>query len=188
MSNQAKHQPPSPAQVGTPRGSALASGTIAKPSVVDVLIQCSVVALFHGFEIAVAPQTPVSVRFTDLAPHYPLGLVAFDSRYMGGTLALWLPEAVLAKVHEHEGSSNDRDLLRGLVSQLMARFKHRLLGYQVTLRSSVPTCIDHESELLRLAPSSDTSTVYCFRTLREQILVVVNGTVDEARLRYSGAG
>lgn len=78
-----------------------------------------------------------------------------------------------------------RDLLRELTNQLAGRVKNRLLNFTLMLSIGVPTVLSGQA-LERQRQKRDTETLYLFRTLRGEILVTLDLSIDGDALSYSG--
>jgi hypothetical protein len=74
-------------------------------------------------------------------------------------------------------------LLRELTNQLLGRIKNRLLQFQVTLRTSLPSVV--RKRTLDRQFASSPFAAYVFRTLRGEIVMTVHGMIDEAALNYA---
>ncbi|HXK19707.1 MAG TPA: hypothetical protein VNG33_17975 [Polyangiaceae bacterium] len=77
-----------------------------------------------------------------------------------------------------------RDLMRELTNQLAGRVKNRLLNFTLMLNIGVPTVLSGPA-LERQRPRRDTEVVYLFRTLRGEIVVTLDLTIDPSALNYS---
>lgn len=84
-----------------------------------------------------------------------------------------------------ESSLSARDLMRELTNQLAGRVKNRLLNFALMLTIGVPTVLSGQA-LERQRPRRDTEIVYLFRTLRGEIVVTLDLSVDPTALDYSG--
>jgi hypothetical protein len=170
---------------GTPSQGLPASG---QPSTFDTLIQSSAVGLFHAYGVAAAPLTPVTTSFEHLRPHYPVAVISFRSQGMDAALILSIPPGVCSELKlDGVRTHTHRDLVRELANQAMGRIKNRLTQYQVTLQCGLPTSVDRARDLELLAPQRGPLTSFGFRTVHQNILLAIKGTVDTSFLVYASA-
>ena len=97
-----------------------------------------------------------------------------------------IPLAVLTqmKVDPHLNIQT-RDWLRELTNQLVGRIKNRLLRFQYALQGGIPTVLERRM-LGQRTLLNESATFYGFRTLRGEVQVIVDGTIDESTFAYSG--
>jgi hypothetical protein len=153
----------------------------------DALVQSSAVELFQSRGIAVAPL-PSSVG----NPHQPTyfglaGVVTLSSPKAGGSISLSWADAVFSLFTPPVAATSlgARDLLRELTNQLAGRVKNRLLNFNLMLTIGVPTVLSGQA-LERQRPRRETEVVYMFRTLRGEIVITLDLTIDPDALNYSG--
>jgi hypothetical protein len=152
----------------------------------DAIVQGATVGLFHSFGVAVAPL-PKAKPDSRFGFHEFTCAVAFDGAKSRGGLMLSMPQDAFALLRQVPTESHRvHDVLRELTNQLMGRLKNRLAQFQLSLHSGLPTVLDHESAERRLARSAN-AVAFPFRTLRGELHVIVDGTIDEGALVYSGA-
>jgi hypothetical protein len=151
---------------------------------IDVIIQSSAVGLFHALGVALAPlprkPAPGAPWSLDWA-----GYADFDAPCMRGSLTLSLPDDLCQSLR-FDGArvQNTSDLLRELTNQLLGRIKNRLVQFNVTLRTGLPTIVDRATLARRTAGLA--TLVYPFRTLRGEIAVTLYGQVNDSALVYTG--
>ncbi|MEO7037175.1 MAG: chemotaxis protein CheX [Polyangiaceae bacterium] len=162
---------------------------VALRSLVDALVQSSTVELFQSRGIAVAPL-PSSVGNAHQGGYFALGgLVTLTSAKASGSLSLSWADAVFSLFAPQVPASSvgARDLVRELTNQLAGRVKNRLLNFALTLSIGIPTVRSGE-DLEQQRPRRDTDVLYRFRTLRGDVVVILDLTIDGGALSYSGSG
>jgi hypothetical protein len=153
----------------------------------DALVQSSTVELFQSRGIAVAPL-PSSVGNPHQPTYFTLaGVVALTSPKANGSLSLSWADAVFSLFTPPVPASamGARDLMRELTNQLAGRIKNRLLNFALMLNIGVPTVLSGQA-LERQRPRRETEVVYLFRTLRGEIVVTLDITIDPGALNYAG--
>jgi hypothetical protein len=155
-------------------------------NILSTIVQSSVVELFRGVGIAVAPlpkgfAAPMSTQGCVSAA------ISYSSPSMTGTLNLHVPQPLLAQAMLSETVTlKGADLTREFSNQLLGRIKNRLLTYQIVLRLGLPT-----NAAPNLAPPRrDDKQVYLeyfFQSLRGLVYVTLRGTVDYAAINYAGS-
>jgi hypothetical protein len=164
----------------------LPASVVASPGIVDSIVQGSTVDLFEAYEVAVAPRvrTKGSARRRQSSEY--TGVVSFNGKGSRGTLMLDIPMAVLTQLKTGPGVSiQTMDWLRELTNQLAGRIKNRLLRFQYDLQAGLPTVFDRRM-LEHRPPPSESATFYGFRTMRGEIQVILDGTIDESTFAYEG--
>lgn len=152
----------------------------------DAILQGVTVGLFHSFGVAVAPL-PKAKPSSRTTFHELTGAMEFEGGTSHGTLMLSMPGGVFALLHRVPVESHRTpDVLRELTNQLMGRLKNRLAQFQLSLSSALPIVLDSQSVERRRARGGN-MTIYPFRTLRGELHVIVDGTIDEGALVYSGS-
>jgi hypothetical protein len=102
-----------------------------------------------------------------------------------GRLTISMPSAVFALVRDDEiRAARPDDWGRELVNQLMGRIKNRLLQFGATLQIGLPASINPNAE--EKPEHSSTLRVYTGRTLRGNVLLMLDGMPDESELSYVG--
>lgn len=151
----------------------------------DTIVQSSTVDLFHACAIAVAPLARSNSARKLPGKERLLGTIQFNSAALTGSTTLSVPQAVYDASCNATVAASGTDWIREQTNQLMGRIKKRLTQLQVTLETGLPS-IPTPDRLQRLQ-SSNTASVYEFRALRGEILVVVDARIDYGALVYSGA-
>lgn len=154
--------------------------------VIDTIIQSSTVELFHSYGAALAPL-PRGYRVSDDVKNLDLyGVIGFNAPGFTGHLTLGLPTAVLSLMNS-DGARNrrDHDWVRELSNQLMGRVKNRLMQFQVTLHVGLPSVMNRDAAQRRTS-RSESVFIYCFRTIRGQVVVTLEGNIDESVIAYAG--
>jgi hypothetical protein len=156
-------------------------------SALDTIIQSSTVDLFHTCAVAVAPLPRGSATAKALGPERLLGTILFSSGSMDGTLALSVPHAVFA-ASKRAGARRPpgTDWIREQTNQLFGRIKKRLAQLQVVLQAGLPFIPSPET-VKRLQTSKNPACVYEFRTLRGEVVVLMDANIDYSALVYSGS-
>lgn len=157
----------------------------APRQILDVILQSSTVELFHALGVALAP---VARSWTAAAPreHFDVvGSVTFSEQRANGTLVLSLDDGVYALFRQPAESRHAKqDLLRELTNQLIGRIKNRLLQFRLTLRTGLPTAVQRRM-LEQQFGATPPFAAYVFRTLRGEIVMTVQGMIDESALDYT---
>jgi hypothetical protein len=154
-------------------------------SIVDTIVQGATVDLFRIYGVAVAP-VPRAKRPSLAPPEGFCGTITFSGKGFTGSLTLFVPAAILSLTKAGVVQAlHPRDWIRELTNQLMGRIKTRLLHLQVTLQTGLPSAMDRRLIDPRRSPSG-TVLIYEFRTIREEVMVTLEGTFDESALKYSG--
>lgn len=156
-------------------------------AVVDSIIQSSAVELFHSLAVSVAPVagtllgSRVRPKDTDL-----MGVIRFTGKGFTGQLTLAIPVEVINLIRiEPNLPAKQRDWTRELTNQLMGRIKNRLMHFQIQPQVGLPTVWEREG-IQRHVRFSDSAIGYLFRTLRGELLVILDATIDESVFVYSG--
>jgi hypothetical protein len=174
-----------PPDESPPSSSRNAAPAAIRP-LLDALVQSSAVELFQSRGIAVAPL-PSSVGNPHQGTYFTLaGVVALSSAKANGSLTLSWADPVFSLFTPPVAASSlaGRDLMRELTNQLAGRVKNRLLNFTLMLTIGVPTVLSGQA-LERQRPRRDTEVVYMFRTLRGEIVVTMDMTIDGDALNYS---
>ena len=156
-------------------------------AVLDSVIQSSTIEVFQAYGIAVAPIPRFSTvpKDKDLED-YLAGLTTFAGRGFNGTLTLLLPQETLSLArHDITRPASSLDWTRELTNQLIGRIKNRLMQFQVSAQSGLPTAMSGPS-LPRRGNRAAPFAVYGFRTLRREVVVTLTGAVDYSIFVYSG--
>jgi len=175
-----------------PAPAALATGVPQKPAkyaarpLLDAIVQSTTVDLFHSQGIAVAPL-PSSLAGPEPGTYFAFaGVVNFTSAKANGNLSLSWADSVFSLFTPPVVASahSSRDLLRELTNQLIGRVKNRLMHFQLFLRIGVPSVMSGQA-LERQRQRRDMEIVYRFRTLRGEVVVTLDASVDAGALSYS---
>jgi hypothetical protein len=168
-----------------PESSAERATGSAPRQVLDVILQSCTVELFHALGVAVAP---IGRSWTASAPraHFSLvGTVGFSDPKANGSLVLSMDDSVYALFPQPALTSRAKeDLLRELTNQLIGRIKNRLLQFQLTLRTALPSVV-RKQMIDQQFGSATPFAAYVFRTLRGEVVMTVHGLIDEAALNYA---
>lgn len=152
----------------------------------DTIIQSSTVDLFHACSIAVAPLARTSATRKAVEGERLLGMIPFNSKSMTGSATLSVPSAVFATAAASEPrKASGPDWIREQTNQLLGRIKKRLTQFQVALQTGLPS-IPTPQRLQRLEAGASSASVYEFRALRGEVIVVLDANIDYSALLYSG--
>jgi hypothetical protein len=157
----------------------------------DTLLQSSLVELFQAYDVALAPLPRGSQpgATPDQAASIAFASVRGSSGPTAtGKLTLGLPGGVF-EIMKNNGAYSTRqgDWTRELVNQLMGRFKNRLLAYGFQLQAGLPTSLGRETLNTRLQKNETEPRTYRARTLRGDIVALLEGSLKETDLVYRGA-
>ena len=169
-----------------------AGPTSAQRGLMDTIVQGSLVDLFQSCGVAVAPQPRGRSNFAQLEIPEISAAINFTLVQTAGTpptqgrLTLSLPEALFGIMKtESVRRPQQFDWVRELTNQLAARIKHRLLPLCTAMQPLLPSMLTREAlEGLRIR--FPTMRIYLGRTLRGDVLVTLDGNIDESRLNYTG--
>ena len=158
----------------------------------DTIVQGALVELFQSCGVAVAPQPRGRLDLTQLKIPEISAAISFTlaqsvkATPCAGKLTLSVPEALFSIMKtESTRRPQQLDWVRELTNQLAARIKHRLLPFGAVMQPMLPTLITRETlegQRVRFA----SMRIYRGRTLRGDVLVTLDGNIDESRLVYSG--
>jgi hypothetical protein len=151
----------------------------------DALVQGSLVDLFAAYAVALAPL-PRSARAVLPSLSDICGSVTFTHPSASGRVTLCVPSAVLDDMSRGSAGALRSDWARELTNQLTGRIKNRLLPFNVRLQLGASAVADAAQVASHLSSSPD-SRVYAARTLRGQVLVLVDGLPHESELTYVGS-
>lgn len=175
-----------------PIASAPASANNSQRGLFDTIVQGALVDLFQSCGVALAPQPrgrlDVSVlKLPEITAAINFTLTQPPNEIASpGRITLSLPSALFEIMHaEPTRRPQQLDWIRELTNQLAAHIKHRLLPFCASMQPSLPGLLSRdafEAQRARL-PSL---RLYLGRTLRGDVLVTVDGQIDESRLIYSG--
>ena len=158
----------------------------------DTIVQGALVELFQSCGVAVAPQPRGRLDLSQLKIPEVSAAISFTlaqsvkATPCPGRLTLSLPDALFTIMRaESMRRPQQLDWVRELTNQLAARIKHRLLPFGAAMQPLLPSLITRdtlEAQRARFA----SMRIYLGRTLRGDVLVTLDGTIDESRLVYSG--
>jgi hypothetical protein len=151
----------------------------------DLVVQRSAVELFASIGVAIAPM-PAIVTAPRFGAEDLVGIVQLSVNGAKGSLAVGASPATLARAKGYSPTSSMQDWLRELANQLAGRIKNRLARYQVTVEVSLPSAFAR-SAFERGFELKGATTVYVFRTIKDDVQVVLSGDVGSIDLRFSGA-
>jgi hypothetical protein len=164
----------------------------AQRGLMDTIVQGALVELFQSCGVAVAPQPrgrlDVSqVKIPDISAAISFTLAqSIKATPCAGRITLSVPEALFSIMKaESMRRTQQVDWVRELTNQLAARIKHRLLPFGAALNPLLPSLITRES-LEGQRHRFPSMRIYLGRTLRGDVLVTLDGNIDESRLVYSG--
>jgi len=98
-----------------------------------------------------------------------------------------MPFSVLELTRVNTSGNLTSDWSRELTNQLMGRIKNRLLHFNVRIEVGQLSSIDSKLLATQLERST-ASRVYAGRTLRGEVIVILEGMPEESELTYVGAG
>ena len=106
-----------------------------------------------------------------------------------GRMALTVPEELFALMKlESTRQPQHFDWVRELTNQLAARLKHRLLPFEVDMQPALPSLVSRSAlEDQQSQARFPNARTYVARTLRSEIIVILQCGIDESRLNYAGA-
>lgn len=159
---------------------------MSPPALVETAVQASVVDLFRGLGVAVAPMPPASGRLPAQTPDLA-AITQFTSPAASGILCLGCAMSV---VQLAKGSASTEfakeDWIREVVNQLMGGVKKRFLQFGVCLEVSLPVLATAKL-IEQHTTGSPASKVFPFRTMRGDIVVILDATIDDRSFEYCGA-
>lgn len=155
----------------------------APRQILDVILQSCTVELFHALGVAVAPVARSWTAASPRAHFSSVGTATFADPKANGTLMLSLDDSVYALFPTPAvGAPAREDLLRELTNQLIGRIKNRLLQFQLVLRTGLPTVL--RKQMLDRQFAATPFAAYVFRTIRGEVVMTMNGIIDESALNY----
>lgn len=168
-----------------------ATKAAAQRGQLDTIISSAMVDVFRSCGVAVAPRAARDgsgdVRIPDVSAAIGFSLrQGDDPKAIVGRLTLSVPDDLFTIMRVQGTKPLQLDLIRELTNQLAARIKHRLLPFDAALQPALPGLLSRmATEVLKA--KSPGLRVYCGRTLRGEVVVTLEGEIDESRLVYSGA-
>jgi hypothetical protein len=152
----------------------------------NTIVQSATVELFAACGVAAAPLPQAALGSNELEMPEISASISFSGSGFSGTLTLAMAEPVFVLMKQDPTRPfKTRDWIRELTNQLMGRLKKRLLQFQVTLTTGLPSA-SNSSVTQRQGERSGSTRIFLFRTLRGQILVSLQGALNEAALKYEG--
>lgn len=153
----------------------------------DTIIQSSTVDLFHACSVAIAPLARTTTARKAADSDRLTGMISFSSTSMTGSAILSVPNAVfVTATGSVQRKPSGGDWIREQTNQLLGRIKKRLTQFQVTLQTGLPT-VPTPQRVQRLQGGDSPTNVYEFRTLRGEVIVILDANIDYSALLYSGA-
>ena len=161
-------------------------------AVMDTIVQGALVDLMQSCGVAVAPQPRGRLNLAELAIPEVSSAIGFTLAQTvnvtpgPGRLTLSLPESLFAIMKQDTTRRPQQfDWVRELTNQLAARIKHRLLPLGAAMQPMLPSMLTREA-LESARVRFPAMRVYVGRTLRGDVLVTLDATIDESRLNYTG--
>jgi hypothetical protein len=158
----------------------------------DTIVQGALVELFQSCGVAVAPQARGRLDVSQLKIPEVTASITFTLAQSVkatpciGRLTLALPSALFTIMKtESTRTPQQLDWVRELTNQLAARIKHRLMPFGAAMQPLLPSLVTRDA-LEAQRPRFASMRIYSGRTLRGDVLVMLDGTIDESRLVYSG--
>jgi hypothetical protein len=153
-------------------------------TLVDTIIRGAAVDLFHSYSIALAPLAhtyrPGELQLPEVA-----AFIDFQAPSFAGTLYLCCPFDLIPDGGNANRKATAEDWVRELTNQLLGRIKKRLLQSNVDLKAGLPKT--GNSELIqRHFVRVKNPKLYEFRTLRGPVVLLIDGTVSDSVVSYSG--
>ena len=164
----------------------------AQRGLMDTIVQGALVELFQSCGVAVAPQPRGRLDLSQLKIPEVSAAIGFTLAQSvkatpgAGRLTLSVPEALFTIMKaESVRKPQQFDWVRELTNQLAARIKHRLLPFCAAMQPHLPSLLTRDALEAQRA-RFPAMRIYVGRTLRGDVLVMVDGNIDESRLVYSG--
>ena len=168
-----------------------AGPSAAQRGLMDTIVQGALVELFQSCGVAVAPQPrgrlDVSqLKIPEISAAINFSLVqTVKATPCAGRITLSLPQALFTIMKaETLRTPQQLDWVRELTNQLAAQIKHRLLPFGASMQPLLPSLITRDALEVQRSRFA-TMRIYLGRTLRGDVLVTVDGNIDESRLVYS---
>ena len=160
--------------------------------VMDTIVQGALVDLFQSCGVAVAPQPRGRANVAELSIPEVSAAIGFTLVQSGsatpspGRLTLSLPEPLFAIMKSDSTRRPQHfDWVRELTNQLAARIKHRLLPFCTSMQPLLPSMLTRDA-LESMRARFPSMRLYLGRTLRGDVLVTLDGNIDDSRLNYTG--
>jgi len=164
----------------------------AQRGLMDTIVQGALVELFQSCGVAVAPQPRGRLDTSQLKIPEISAAISFTlaqspkATPCTGRITLSLPEALFSIMKAGSMRRPQQlDWVRELTNQLAARIKHRLLPFCAAMNPLLPSLITRDSLEVQRGRFA-TMRIYLGRTLRGDVLVTLDGNIDESRLVYTG--
>ena len=158
---------------------------MSQGSPIDTLVRGAIVDLFHASSIAVAPivkeYRPRDLTLPDIA-----AFIEFQAPGFSGTLYLCCPAALVPSDGNANRKATAEDWVRELTNQLIGRIKTRLLQSKLDLKAGLPKTGNTELIQRHFAHVAN-ARLYEFRTLRGPVALLIEGTLRESVVNYSGS-
>lgn len=155
-------------------------------TILATIVQSSVVELFRGQNITVAPrprgQIPAKLDDTFVGAS-----IGFTSAPISGTLLLLVSRSLFLSANPAQPTAaKSVELTRELSNQLLGRIKNRLLTYRIILQMGLPVAVASNARNLGRGDSPE-FLEYGFQSLRGEVYVSLRGRMDFTAVAYSGA-
>lgn len=155
-------------------------------TILATIVQSSVVELFRGQSITVAPR-PRGHLPTKLDENFVGASIGFSSKPITGTLLLLVSQSLYTLPSStHPAGVKTVEVTRELSNQLLGRIKNRLLTYRVVLQMGLPLVVASNARNLGRGDSPE-FLEYGFQSLRGDVYVSLRGRMDFSAIVYSGA-
>lgn len=158
----------------------------------DTIVQGAIVDLFQSCGVAVAPQPRgrldvTTLQIPEISASINFTLAQSQTATPGmGRLTLSLPEPLFTIMRaETTRRPQPFDWVRELTNQLAARIKHRLLPFCAAMQPLLPSVLTRDA-LEGQRSRFPNMRLYIGRTLRGDVLVTLDGNIDESKLVYTG--
>jgi hypothetical protein len=150
----------------------------------DVAMQSCLVDLFAAYGIALAPSPRTVLGRPPSIPDMSatVGFMQVTTR-KSGRVTLSLPTAVVEAMKGGTAPHLHGDWVRELTSQLLGRFKGRMLQFGVRLEIGISSTIDSKVLANQLQEAAE-MRLYGGRTLRGDILASLAGVPADHQLKY----
>lgn len=158
----------------------------------DTIVQGALVDLFQSCGVAVAPQQRGRIDWQtlpipEISASINFSVAQSQTATPGmGRLTLSVPECLFAIMKAETARRPQHfDWVRELTNQLAARVKHRLLPFGAAMHPLLPSVLTREA-LEQQRSRFPKMRLYTARTLRGDVLVTLDGNIDESKLAYTG--
>jgi hypothetical protein len=154
---------------------------------IDAMVLGSLVDLFQAYGVALAPLPRVALARAPALPELSATIAFSRAGAAPGRLSLSTPSAVLDLTRGGAAVTQRMDWIRELTNQLLGRIKNRLLHFSVTIEFGTLSVVDSKQLAMQLERALS-ARVYAARTLRGEVVVILDGMPEESELSYVGPG